>query len=143
MKINTVYGLNCPVADEAAVVARVNKSLARIHRTTSKATHKSLLDAMKPFVHKHYYWNLNRGCGVSFEIIRNEDLKGQFHCPARTECGLLLEFYLHDQAFRNGAPMKKSLKYVERILGCLDVPYELIADGDHREAVEFSMQKKP
>ena len=132
----TIYALKCPATEEAAVLQRVNASLAKIKRTTSRATQKTLLDSQKPFVHKHYYWNLNRDCGVYFELLANQDLKAKLHCPGSPQAGLLLIFVLQSHAYKNGQPLKKSLQYVERILKCLCVPYELVGEGNDREAVE-------
>jgi hypothetical protein len=139
MKEVTVFGLACSPADEPAIVGRIERSLAKIKRSMSKATQRSLLDGLKPFVHEHYYWNLNRDCGVYFELLRNEDLEGKRHAPRNPEMGLLLLFVLQEHAFRNAAPTKKALEYVFRILGCLGVDHERIAEGSDRECVEAEM----
>ncbi len=136
MKPTTVYALNCAIEEESKVVTSINTSLGKIKRTTSRATQKTLLDSMKPFVHKHYFWNLNRDCGVYFEVLANQDMKGKLHLPRSPEAGLVLMFVLADNGYRDGKPMKKTLQYVERILKCLPVPYELVGEGEDREIVE-------
>ncbi|MGN6545686.1 MAG: hypothetical protein ACTHK7_11600 [Aureliella sp.] len=133
--------MRCSAVDEPAVVGRIDQSLKKIKRQTSKVTGKtrasqSLLDARKPFVLDHYYWNLNRDCGVYFELLTNQDLKGKWQQAEHSDMGLLLMFVLQDDAFRDGAPLKKTQQYVDRILKALGVPYEKIAEGDEREEVE-------
>jgi hypothetical protein len=139
MKPVTVFGLDCSPEDEPQIVARVDLALARLKRCTSKATQKSLLDGLRPFVHKHYHWNLNRDCGVYFELLQNRDLRGELHYPGNPGMALLLIFVLQEHAYRKAAPTKKALAYVSRILASVGVGHELVADGPDREGVEAAM----
>lgn len=142
MRKVTLFGLRCSAVDEPAVVGRIDQSLKKIKRQTSKATQKSLLQDRKPFVFDHYYWNLNRDCGVYFELLTNQDLKGKWQQAEHSDMGLLLMFVLQDDAFRDGAPLKKTQQYVDRILKALGVPYEKIAEGDEREEVEAKPKRR-
>jgi hypothetical protein len=126
----SLYGLECSPNDEREIMRRINASLDKIKRTTSKATQKSLLDARKPFTLKHFFWNLHRDAGVYFEVLQNQDLKGKWHRPDHQDKGLLLTFSLQPHAFRDGVPLKKPLQYIERVLRAVKVPYEKIAEGD-------------
>jgi hypothetical protein len=129
----SLYGLNCPATEEAEVARRINASLAKIKRTMSKATQKSLLDGQKPFLMKHYFWNLNRDAGVYFELLSNEDLQGQWHRRDHKKSGLLLLFIVQDHSLRDGAPLKKAAQYIDRVVRATAVPHELIVECDDRE----------
>ena len=131
----SLYGLECNATDEREIMRRINASLEKIKRTTSKATDKTLIDAKKPFVMKYFYWNIHRDAGVFFEVLQNQDLKGKWHRPDHQDKGLLLKFMLERHAFRDGVPLKKPLQYIERVLRAVAVPYEKIAEGDEREDI--------
>lgn len=139
MKETSIYGLQCPKESERAVVDAVNASLSKLKRTMSKATQKSLLESKKPFVLSHYTWCLNRDCAVYFEIYSNEDLKGKLHYPKDPAIGLLLAFVIQESGFRNGAPLKKTRAFVERIIKAVGVPCTLLVEGDDRAEVEAEL----
>jgi hypothetical protein len=131
----SLYGLECAAKDEPEIMRRINASLDKIKRTTSKATQKTLLDAKKPFTLKHFFWNQHGDAGVYFEVLQNQDLKGKWHRPDHQDKGLLLRFSLERHAFRDGVPLKKPLQYIERVLRAVKVPYKKIAEGDELEDI--------
>jgi hypothetical protein len=136
MRIVTLYGLACSKTDERLLIGRVNASLNKIKRTTSKCTNKSMLRSRLPYVLKHYYWNLNKDAGVYTEFYPNEDVKGQWHQPDHKDRGWLMMVILKEHAFRKGKPLKKTIEFVNRLLKAVEFDHTVLAEADDRHEIE-------
>ena len=72
-----IYGWKCLKKDEHVLLKRVNNHLARHRQTITQTKDRKMFDGYRPFVIKHFYWNLNPAMGTWFDVYPNEDLKGQ------------------------------------------------------------------
>ncbi len=110
-------------------MSRVNAYLATHRRTTSKTKNASLLEKYKPFVIKHFYWNLNKDTGTWFDIYPNEDVKGDYFMPAHQECGWLMHVRIDVQRFPDGTK-EKAETFIRELLSAVGFESIILQEED-------------
>ncbi|CAM3719748.1 hypothetical protein [Marinicrinis lubricantis] len=68
----------CTRKDEKVLMDALHCFLEPLQRTFSKTKNKSLLEARRPYVYKHDYWNLNKEKQVYVEVYPNQDAEGKY-----------------------------------------------------------------
>jgi hypothetical protein len=110
-----IYGWKCLKKDEPVLLKRIKNHLARHRQTTTQTKDRKMFDGYRPFVIKHFYWNLNHAMGTWFDVYPNEDLKGQYFFPEHKDCGWLIHVRINPRQPANIIP-EESKTFVRELL---------------------------
>jgi hypothetical protein len=125
-----IHGWKCLRKDEQVLIKRVNYHLAKHRQTTTQTKDRKMFDGYRPFVIKHFYWNLNHAMGTWFEVYPNEDLQGRHFFPDHKDCGWLIHVRIDFNRHANIIP-EASEKYVQELLDSAMFEHRVIKESDN------------
>jgi hypothetical protein len=125
-----IHGWKCLRKDEQVLIKRVNNHLAKHRQTATQIKDRKMFDGYRPFVIKHFYWNLNHAMGTWFDVYPNEDLQGQYFFPDHKDCGWLIHIRVDLHQHANIIP-EASEKYVQELLDSTMFKHRVIKESDN------------
>ncbi|MDF2086729.1 hypothetical protein [Bacillus pseudomycoides] len=119
------FGILSSEKDEKAIIKNINDYLASLNRTLSKQKNKSMLDARLPYIHKHFYWNLNKAERVYFEIYPNKDIEGKYRFETKKNLNWIIFFNKLDLV----TGVENQEKYIKDILEATKFEFQFLKES--------------